>query len=130
MGRTVRTAKKRKLFLDGLRDGYSVSGAARNAGMGRTAVYAWRNDDPQFAKDWDDAWEARGDWYEDRNREAALNGAMPAILNGLKMHKRLVDSHHHTVDVNVQEHAEKIAAKYGLDPDRLIERARELDTLQ
>ena len=92
MTRSMRTPKKKTTFLEALRDGYSVTGAASKAGVGRRTVYGWREIDEQFANDWDDAWESRGDWYEDQNRTQARTGNMAAILNGLKIHGRIRDN--------------------------------------
>lgn len=95
MGRTNATDKKRPLaqarFCAHLRDGYSITAAASVAGVDRRTVYRWREDDPAFADEWDDAYASRGDWYEDRNRDAAASGQMAAILNGLRIHRRIVD---------------------------------------
>lgn len=92
---TVRTRRKKAkvAFLEYLRDGYSVTGAAVKAGVARRTVYDWRDEDEEFAQAWADAWESRGDWYEDRNRDAAATGQMAAILNGLRIHRRIVDRH-------------------------------------
>jgi len=92
--RTDRTARKKAAFLAALAEGYSVTGACRKARIGRSTVYEWRDADPEFARAWEDAWEAGGDWYVDRNREMALQGNMAAILNGLNMHRRLAPARH------------------------------------
>lgn len=92
--RTDRTARKKARFLEALAEGYSVTGACKKARIGRSTVYEWRDADPAFARAWDDAWEAGGDWYVDRNREMALQGNMAAILNGLNMHRRLAPARH------------------------------------
>lgn len=85
------TAQLKKDFLDNLEKGYSITGAARKAKIGRRTVYDWRAEDEEFTKAWEEAWEARGDWYEDQNRKAAQKLMMPAILNGLRIHKRIVE---------------------------------------
>jgi hypothetical protein len=89
---------RKKEFLKALVAGYSVTGAAHLAKADRTTMYRWRNDDPEFRSAWEDAWESRGDWYEDQNRAAALELSMPAILNGLKMHGRVTDKVTHASD--------------------------------
>ena len=93
MTRAVRTGKKeaRRVFLVALSQGYSVTGAAQQAKVGRMTVYDWRARDQAFAAAWEEAWESGGDWYEDQNREQARQGQMPAILNGLRLHQRLVE---------------------------------------
>jgi hypothetical protein len=84
------------VFLSSLADGYSVTASACRAGRDRSTVYLWRKADPAFAEAWAGAWESHADWYEDRNREQALLGSMPAILNGLRMHRRISDRLEHT----------------------------------
>src|SRR5690606_33144017 len=61
--RTDRTARKKAAFLAALAEGYSVTGACKKARVGRSTVYEWRDADPEFARAWEDAWEAGGDWY-------------------------------------------------------------------
>jgi hypothetical protein len=48
-------------FLAELAKSPNVSAAARAAGIGRKAAYAYRNADPDFASDWDDALEQSTD---------------------------------------------------------------------
>jgi hypothetical protein len=55
---TVRTPKNRAKFLDALREGSTVTIAAKAAGFTRNAAYDWRKDDPEFLRDWEDAIEA------------------------------------------------------------------------
>lgn len=82
-GKTVRTLKRRKLFLAALRDGLSVSNAATKSAMSRAAVYDWRGDDEEFAKDWDDALEGGTDLLEDEATRRALHGTdEPVFQNG------------------------------------------------
>ena len=84
-------AQLKKDFLGNLEKGYSITGAAHKTKVARRTVYNWRDEDEDFAKAWEDAWEARGDWYEDQNRKAAVKLMMPAILNGLRIHGRIVE---------------------------------------
>ena len=53
--KTIRTDRARETFLEVLRNTCNVSAAARSANISRSAVYAWRREDEQFAADWDDA---------------------------------------------------------------------------
>lgn len=50
--RTKRTIKK-SIFLEKFRENGTVYHAAKAAGIGRTAVYQWRDEDPEFAKAWE-----------------------------------------------------------------------------
>lgn len=62
------------MILEALRSGLSISSAATAAGIGRTAIYAWRNDDESFAADWDDALESGADRLEDELLRRAMEG--------------------------------------------------------
>lgn len=96
MARTDRTIKEKTAFLAALRDGYSVTAAAAAAGVGRRTVYDWRDKSPDFANDWEDAWESGGDWVEDKLRERMEKGDTTAIIVGLKMRRRFIDRQEHT----------------------------------
>src|SRR5689334_16915669 len=73
--RTVRTPKRRRAFLTALAAGHSVVTACQLSRLGRTAVYAWRDDDPAFAAEWRDAAEAGIDLLEDEARRRAMAGS-------------------------------------------------------
>lgn len=53
--KTIRTVRAREAFLAQIRLVPNVSAAARAAGISRSAAYLWRDDDPAFAAEWDDA---------------------------------------------------------------------------
>ena len=53
--RTIRTDRAREAFLAQLRLVPNVSAAARAANISRRAAYDWRDDDEEFAAEWDDA---------------------------------------------------------------------------
>src|SRR5882672_1240346 len=64
MSRLVRSYKCRKIFLDQLAVGSSISFAATAAGGTSSSFKSWRNSDIDFAKDWDDALEEGTDFIE------------------------------------------------------------------
>jgi len=72
--RTVRTPKKSKLFLDGLRQTGVVLYACRMAGIGHSMAYKWRAADAEFAKAWDGAVEEALDLLELEARRRAHDG--------------------------------------------------------
>lgn len=53
--KTIRTDRARKTFLETLRASCNVSAAARSAGISRSAVYKWREEEEEFAAEWNDA---------------------------------------------------------------------------
>jgi hypothetical protein len=73
--RTVRTPKRRHTFLAALASGLSVTTSCQLSRLGRTAAYAWRDDDPAFAAEWLDAAEAGIDLLEDEARRRAMGGS-------------------------------------------------------
>ena len=58
-------AERRAKFLDGLRQAYSVSRAAKNAGIGYQTAHNLRNADPDFAREWKFAYDEGTDKLED-----------------------------------------------------------------
>jgi len=84
MSRFVRTFKARKLFLDQLEVGNSISFAANAAGGTARVFKRWRDDDESFAKDWDEAEEAGTDFIEDAATTRALNKSDPLMAMILK----------------------------------------------
>jgi len=72
MSQFVRTFKRRKLFLDQLAVGSSLSFAAAAAGGTPRQFKSWRQADSNFAEDWDEAEEQGTDFIEDAATERAL----------------------------------------------------------
>jgi hypothetical protein len=77
----------RAAFLEGLRSGLSVSGAAKAAGTTRTAVYKFRERYPtsDFAKSWDAAMEAGTDHIEDEALRRAVEGVLEPVYQGKEL---------------------------------------------
>jgi hypothetical protein len=76
-----RTVKRLARFLQRLEKGFSVTDAARAAGFSRAIAYRWREDDPGFATQWDQASEAGSDLLEDEVRRRAKDGVRRLILH-------------------------------------------------
>lgn len=72
MTRTIRTPKRRRAFLTAIGAGFSVSHACNAARIARSAAYAWRREDPEFAAAWDEACEQGTDLLEDEARRRAM----------------------------------------------------------
>lgn len=70
--RFVRSYKVRKLFLDSLACGDSESLSASKAGATVREVRAWRKEDENFRKDWEEAEECGTDFIEDVATERAI----------------------------------------------------------
>lgn len=81
--RTARTDRARETFLKTLRESCNVSEAARAAKIGRRTAYDWRDADPQFAAEWDEAEEEAADRLEREAWRRAVDGTdKPVTFQG------------------------------------------------
>ncbi len=81
--RTIRTARTRKRFLEFLESTGHVLRSAAAAGACIRAFYNWRDDEPEFAADWEAALERAVDRLEDEAFRRALEGVeMPVYYQG------------------------------------------------
>lgn len=71
-------------FLLALSEGLHVCEAVRRAGVSRSTVYNWKNDDPAFAEAWNDALETMLDNVENAIYTAAMQGNVTAQIFILK----------------------------------------------
>lgn len=86
--KTVRTDRAREKFLTMLAETCNVTASAEAAGMGRSAAYAWRREDEDFASAWDDALESAADRLEQIAFERAKDGKSDRMLEILlKAHR-------------------------------------------
>lgn len=69
-----RTPEKAIAFCAVLAETGNVSMAMRGAGLGRTALYEWRKEDPEFAKHWDEALMNGVEALEDEANRRAFHG--------------------------------------------------------
>jgi hypothetical protein len=76
--RTIRTLKRRQVFLTSLAATGNVEAACRAIGVGRSAIYAWRREDSDFAAEWDAAINAVVDRVEAKLVDQALHDEGPA----------------------------------------------------
>lgn len=77
---TKRTPAARARFLEKLAESGLVSIAAASIDMSRSSVYEWRNEDKEFARDWDDARESRWDRLEQEAIRRAEEGVVKPIF--------------------------------------------------
>lgn len=125
MPQGVRSTKTRKVFLDWLEKGYSPSKAAKKAGEHLRFFRKWKEDDPNFAEDWEDAIETGSDALEDVATLRAKRGS-DGLLTTLLKARRPDKFREKTNDVNVkinnvaanidEELERKIAKALGEDP--------------
>lgn len=79
--------KWRPKFLEILRDTGNVRLACEQAGIGRQFAYACRNDDPEFAKQWQDALEDACDTLDGEARRRALETSDALLMFLLRSHR-------------------------------------------
>lgn len=60
--------------------------------MPRRSLYRWRHADPDFAREWDDAWEQGADLLEQVAYERAVNGSDQLLIFLLKGQKLAIHS--------------------------------------
>lgn len=86
--KTIRTDRARTAFLRVFAETCNVSEACRAANIGRTAAYAWRDDDPDFAAAWDEAEQVAADSLEKVAWDRAKSGQSDRMLEILlKAHR-------------------------------------------
>ena len=105
---TKQTHKKRKQFLQALRETGNVSRACEAAGIGRSTAYQWRDNDPDFAREWDEVIDALVDDLEQEAIRRAKDGSdtlLIFLLKGLKPDRysdRLRAEIEHSGGINVE----------------------------
>jgi hypothetical protein len=84
MGRIGTTKKPRgpdwrPAFVAQLALNANIRCACEAAGIGRTTAYRWRDDDPEFARQWDEAIEAGCDRLEEALFKRAVHGVTRTV---------------------------------------------------
>jgi hypothetical protein len=74
-------------FLDGLRMHGMVTQAAAEAGIHRNTAYFERQNDPVFAKEWQEALDRGVDMLEDVAKKRAYDGSDTLLIFLLKAHR-------------------------------------------
>lgn len=77
-----RTPTERAAFLEALAEGLTVGGAADKAKISRKRVYAWREEDPDFAAAWNEAIEHGTDKLEDEAKRRGFQGSEKPVYQG------------------------------------------------
>jgi hypothetical protein len=80
-GRLHRTPKDRAAFLEALRNSGNVSTSCQIAGLPRSCVYDWRAADPEFAADWESAFELGCDALEDEAVRRGCEGYLKPVFH-------------------------------------------------
>jgi hypothetical protein len=70
--RTIRTPGKKRIILETMAQGLTMTESARAAGISRNAVFEWRRDDPAFAAEFEQAYAEGTDVWEAEGRRRAF----------------------------------------------------------
>lgn len=116
--------ERRDTFIEGLRQGLSVTGAADKAGMSRMAMYQEREKNAEFGQRWADAIESGTDALEDAAHSRAMTVSDTLAIFLLKA--RRPAKYRERIDVNTlhqheHQHTLKVA---DLQPHQLDALAR------
>jgi len=79
--RTERADRARTRFIAVLRESCNVSEAARSAGIGRRTAYEWRDADPKFSGEWDEAEQEAIDKLEREAWRRAVEGVDKPVVH-------------------------------------------------
>lgn len=83
--RTIRTVKTRRKIIAALSAGASVTAAVEASRVARSSLYLWRDEDPDFAREWEEAVEAGTDRLEDEALRRAKEGTLrPVFYEGVQ----------------------------------------------
>src|SRR5689334_13985938 len=78
---TALTAEKRAGFLAALAAGHTVKYAADSINITRQWMYAYRESDPELARDWDHAIDEGTDVLEQEARRRAVEGTSKPVFH-------------------------------------------------
>jgi hypothetical protein len=118
--KTIRTARARATFLRVLEETCNVTEAARRAGMSRSAVYDWRDDDAAFVADWKHAEEAAADKLEEVAFTRAKSGQSDRMLEILLKGHRPKYRDKQQIDHGVTDEAAALIEK-AMSPKKAAE---------
>lgn len=80
--RTIRTPKTRAAFLEALKNTCNITKACELSNLGRTSAYEWRDDEPEFAAEWQKALDVAGDLLEEEAVRRAKEGTLKPVFQG------------------------------------------------
>jgi terminase small subunit-like protein len=80
--RTIRTPKTRAEFLAALRETCNVTKACELSGVARRSIYDWRDEDSEFAADWQKALDVAADLLEEEAIRRAKDGTKKPVYQG------------------------------------------------
>jgi hypothetical protein len=109
---------RKRAFLDALAIAGVVTSACESAGVARKTAYHWRDVDPAFAEEWDEALATATDRLEaEAHRRAVLGNEEPVFHRGQLVFKRDPD----TGEVLRDSNGDPIPMTVSKRSDRLLE---------
>lgn len=79
-GGSKQTPERKRIILEVLAQGWSYTRAGNHAGVSRQTIFHWRNEDPEFARQCEEAIEAGTDILEDEATRRAAHGVDKPLL--------------------------------------------------
>jgi len=120
-----RVLEKQSAFCRELAEGWSITKAAKLAGVATATVRKWRAEDSDFAEAWDEAIEAGTDRIEDKVTEKALamddGNAMRGAEMMLKARRPAKYRERHEVQHNHKLLLSDVMEQLGVLPGSVIE---------
>lgn len=124
-----RTALRKELFISVLKKVYTVSIACELASVSRSQAYKWKNEDPAFAEQWEDAQLYSEDALESaallkvaetltdkrRKLEMPVERMTEFLLSGMKPEK-----YRKAVSSGIEQVSINITIDWGLVPDEIL----------
>lgn len=113
---------QKKKFVETLAEQGTVLHAAKAAGVSRWTAYRWRQEDLEFADQWDEAIETAVDAVENSLYQKAVSGDTICMIFYLKAHRPIYRDRLN-IDINqVRSEIEERMAQLGTTPDLLLAR--------
>ena len=81
------TAANKKAMIKALGVGMNPGDAAEAIGVGRSTVFNWKKDDPEFSAAWDEARETAWDRAETKMYELGMDGNVIALKEALRANR-------------------------------------------
>ena len=114
-----RRDRQKKKFIETLEAQGTVLHAAKAAGVSRWTAYRWRQEDLEFADQWDEALENAVDVVENSLYQKAVSGDTICMIFYLKAHRPIYRDRLN-IDVNqVKSEIEERMAQLGVTPHLL-----------
>jgi hypothetical protein len=114
-----RRDRQKKKFIETLEAQGTVLHAAKAAGVSRWTAYRWRQEDLEFADQWDEALENAVDVVENSLYQKAVSGDTICMIFYLKAHRPIYRDRLNIDIEQVRGEIEERIAQLGMTPNLL-----------